>query len=138
MLALLAFFPLILQREKQSLLSFHIHSTFPCYTIPKGDGLMAILLIVEDDHKTNDAICEYLKPAGHKVIPAYDGGEALQLFRENNIDLVVLDIMLPHISGLSILHEIRRTSTTPILMLTAIEDEYTQVRSFDEQSCLHW
>ncbi|MCI9335016.1 MAG: response regulator transcription factor, partial [Lachnospiraceae bacterium] len=90
---------------------------------------MATLLIVEDDRKTNDAICEYLKPAGHQVIPAYDGVEALQLFRENGIDLVVLDIMLPHISGLSILHEIRRSSTTPILMLTALEDEYTQVRS---------
>ena len=95
---------------------------------------MATLLIVEDDCKTNDAICEYLKPAGHKVIPAYDGGEALQLFRENSIDLVVLDIMLPHVSGLSVLHEIRRTNATPILMLTAIEDEYTQVRSFDEQA----
>ena len=95
---------------------------------------MTTLLIVEDNHKTNDAICEYLKPAGHKVIPAYDGGEAIQLFRENNIDLVVLDIMLPHVSGLSVLHEIRQTSTTPVLMLTALEDEYTQVRSFDEQA----
>ena len=44
---------------------------------------MATLLIVEDDHKTNDAICEYLKPTGHSIIPAYDGSEALQLFREN-------------------------------------------------------
>ncbi len=71
---------------------------------------MATLLIVEDDCKTNDAVCEYLRPAGHTVIPAYDGGEALQLFRQNNIDLVVLDIMLPHVSGLAVLHEIRRTS----------------------------
>ena len=95
---------------------------------------MATLLIVEDDRKTNDAICEYLKPAGHKVIPAYDSREALQLFRENSIDLVVLDIMLPHVNGLSVLHEIRRTSTTLVLILTAIEDEYTQVMSFDEQA----
>ena len=94
---------------------------------------MATLLIVEDDRKTNEAICEYLKPAGHTVIPAYDGGEALEFFQQNSIDLVVLDIMLPHVSGLSILHEIRRTSTTPVLMLTAIEDEYTQIMSFDEQ-----
>ncbi len=95
---------------------------------------MATLLIVEDDHKTNEAVCEYLRPTGHTVIPAYDGGEALQLFQQNSIDLVVLDIMLPHISGLSVLHEIRRTSATPVLMLTAIEDEYTQVMSFDEQA----
>ena len=95
---------------------------------------MATLLIVEDDHKTNDAICEYLKPAGHNVIPAYDGRQALKLFHENSIDLAVLDIMLPHVSGLSILQEIRRTSTIPVLMLTAVEEEYTQVRSFDEQA----
>lgn len=95
---------------------------------------MATLLIVEDDRKTNEAICEYMKPAGHTVIPAYDGGEALQLFRQNSIDLVVLDIMLPHVSGLSVLHEIRQMGTTPVLMLTAIEDEYTQVLSFDEQA----
>ena len=95
---------------------------------------MATLLIVEDDRKTNEAICEYLKPTGHTVIPAYDGEEALQLFAQNPIDLVVLDIMLPRVSGLSVLHEIRRTSTTPVLMLTAIGDEYTQVMSFDEQA----
>lgn len=44
---------------------------------------MATLLIVEDDRKTNEAICEYLKPAGHTVIPAYDGGEALEFFQQN-------------------------------------------------------
>ena len=94
---------------------------------------MATLLIVEDDRKTNEAICEYLKPAGHTVIPAYDGGEALEFFQQKSFDLVVMDIMLPLVSGLYILYEIRRTSTTPVLMLTAIEDEYTQIMSFDEQ-----
>lgn len=95
---------------------------------------MATLLIVEDDKKTNDAICEYLKPTGHKVVPAYDGAEVFQIFRQGKIDLIVLDIMLPKITGLSVLHEIRQTSRVPILMLTAIEDEYTQVMSFDEQA----
>lgn len=95
---------------------------------------MATLLIVEDDKKTNEAICEYLKPTGHKVVPAYDGAEALQSFNLGKIDLIVLDIMLPKITGLSVLHEIRQTSRVPILMLTAIEDEYTQVMSFDEQA----
>lgn len=95
---------------------------------------MATLLIIEDDQKTNEAICEYLGSAGHTVIPAYDGGEALELFHSSSIDLIVLDIMLPHVSGLAVLHEIRQTSTIPVLMLTAIEDEYTQVRSFDEQA----
>ena len=95
---------------------------------------MAALLIVEDDMKTNEAICEYLKSAGHTIVPAYDGATALQIFETTDIDLVVLDIMLPQISGLAVLHEIRQKSSVPILMLTAIEDEYTQVASFDEQA----
>jgi len=84
---------------------------------------MATLLIVEDDIKTNEAICEYLKSAGHNLIPAYDGSAALQLFDSNMIDLAVLDIMLPKIPGLSVLHEIRKKSSVPILILTAVELE---------------
>lgn len=95
---------------------------------------MATLLIVEDDKKTNEAICEYMKSAGHDTLPAYDGAEAIRRFQEEKPDLVVLDIMLPKMTGLAVLHEIRRISSVPILMLTAIEDEYTQVQSFDEQA----
>lgn len=93
---------------------------------------MATLLIVEDDMKTSEAICEYLNCAGHEAIPAYDGAAALRLFQEERIELAVLDIMLPKMTGLAVLHEIRRTSSLPVLMLTAIEDEYTQIQSFDE------
>lgn len=55
---------------------------------------MATLLIVEDDKQTNEAISEYLKSAGHKIIPAYDGADALQLFNEGNIDLSKLTFAL--------------------------------------------
>ena len=95
---------------------------------------MALLLIVEDDKNTNEAISEYLKSAGHDIIPAYDGAEALLLLSEHKAELVILDVMLPKITGLAVLHEIRKTSEVPILMLTAIEDEYTQVTSFDGQA----
>ena len=95
---------------------------------------MATILIVEDDKKTNEAVCEYLKSAGHKLIPSYDGDTALKIFNKENIDLVILDIMLPKISGISILHAIREKSSIPVLMLTAMEDEYTQITSFDEQA----
>lgn len=95
---------------------------------------MAEILVVEDDKKTNDAICEYLGSAGHKMFSAYDGAEALNFYFKNNLDLVVLDIMLPKVSGLSVLHEIRTKSAVPIIMLTALEDEYTQISSFDEQA----
>lgn len=95
---------------------------------------MSTLLIVEDDKQTSDAMCEYLGSAGHKIIPAYDGAEAVQLYSQCEIDLVVLDIMLPKVSGLAVLHEIRQKSAVPILMLTAVADEYTQITSFDEKA----
>lgn len=95
---------------------------------------MATLLIVEDDKNTNEAISEYLTSSGQKIISAYDGAEALRLFGGHSIDLVVLDVMLPKITGLSVLHEIREKSKVPVLMLTAIEDEYTQITSFDGQA----
>lgn len=92
---------------------------------------MATLLIVEDDVDTNEAVCEYLQEAGHQTVSAYDGEEAIRLFTEGRIDLVVLDIMLPKITGMVVLSTIRKTSQAPILMLTAMGDEYTQAASFD-------
>ncbi len=95
---------------------------------------MATILIVEDDIDTNEAVCEYLQEAGHTTIPAFDGDEAITIFSAHKIDLVVLDIMLPTITGLVVLNSIRKTSQVPVLMLTALEDEYTQVTSFDGQA----
>lgn len=95
---------------------------------------MATILIVEDDIDTNEAVCEYLQEAGHTTIPAFDGDEAITLFAAQKIDLVVLDIMLPTVTGLVVLNSIRKTSQFPVLMLTALEDEYTQVTSFDGQA----
>jgi two-component system response regulator Irr len=93
---------------------------------------MAAIMIVEDNHGTNKAICEYMKSFGHSPIPAHDGEEALRLFRDISVDLVILDIMLPKISGIAVLHEVRKNSNVPVIMLTAVEDEYTQASSFDE------
>lgn len=95
---------------------------------------MASILIVEDDIDTNEAVCEYLQEAGHTVIPAFDGDEAITLFSAQKIDLVVLDIMLPTVTGLVVLNSIRKASQVPVLMLTAMEDEQTQVASFDGQA----
>ena len=95
---------------------------------------MATLLVIEDDINTNEAICEYMKPAGHTILSALDGEEGLLLAKEPSIDLVVLDIMLPKIDGMTVLRELRKCSTVPILMLTAIEDEHTQATSFDAEA----
>ncbi len=89
------------------------------------------LLIVEDDRDTSDGICEYFKVAGYEATPAYDGEEALALAGQASYDLILLDVMLPRLTGLAVLHELRKSSNVPVLMLTAIGDEYTQTVSFD-------
>ena len=95
---------------------------------------MATLLVIEDDINTNEAICEYMKSAGHTTLSALDGEEGLLLAKEPSVDLVVLDIMLPKIDGMTVLRELRKCSTVPVLMLTAIEDEHTQATSFDAEA----
>lgn len=92
---------------------------------------MAAVLIVEDDRITNDLIRDYLCDAGHSVRQAYDGREALKQLGEEPAELVILDIMLPYVNGIQVLKEIRRTSMVPVLMLTALQDEGTQISSFD-------
>ena len=95
---------------------------------------MAAIMVVEDDRQTNDAVSEYLSTLGYQIFSAYDGDEALHLFEQRNIDLMILDLMLPKKTGHAVLHEIRAKSSVPVLMLTAISDEYTQVTIFDEQA----
>lgn len=92
---------------------------------------MAGILVVEDDVTTNDLVSDYLTDAGHTVFSACDGLEALRLFQQNPMELIVLDIMLPNVDGIQVLKEIRKTSSVPVLMLTALSDERTQIASFD-------
>ena len=92
---------------------------------------MATILIVEDDKTTNDLISDYLSDAGHSTYQVFDGVDALKVFAEESIELIILDIMLPNMNGIQVLKEIRKTSNIPILMLTALSDERTQIASFD-------
>ena len=95
---------------------------------------MATIMIVEDDRQTNDAVSEYLKSFVDRMLSAYDGDEALQLFERSKIDLLILDIMIPKKTGLAVFHAIRENSSVPILMLTAIGDEYTKDTGIYEQA----
>lgn len=92
---------------------------------------MANILVVEDDRTINQVICEFLKESHYEVTPVFDGGDALEAFRNGHFDLLILDMMLPTMSGLDILKEIRKTSQVPIMILTALDDEYTQLVSFN-------
>lgn len=81
------------------------------------------LLLVDDEIKILDMIENYLKREGFETIRASNGNEALELFRSQSFDLVVLDLMLPELDGLEVCKEIRRFSEVPIVMLTAKNDE---------------
>jgi DNA-binding response OmpR family regulator len=95
---------------------------------------MQTILVVEDDKNTNQVICEFLKEAGYNVLPVFDGEEAMTVFYENRVDMAVLDIMLPKQSGMEVLKYIRSLRSIPVIMLTALGDEYTQIKSFDLQA----
>lgn len=92
---------------------------------------MANILVVEDDIIINQVICEFLKENKYNVVPVFDGQIALEKFNSETFDLIILDIMIPSISGIELLKEIRKNSDVPIMMLTAINDEYTQLISFN-------
>ena len=87
------------------------------------------ILIVEDEIDIREGISEYLSEVGYDVMVAEDGQEGIDLFKSNEFDLVLLDIMLP-----KILSQIREISDVPVMMLTAMTDDYSQIMSFNEKA----
>ena len=92
---------------------------------------MKTILVVEDNVHTNKVINEFLRDAGYNVLTAFDGEQALEKIFNNKVDLCILDIMLPKLSGTEILAEIRKNSNVAVIMLTALDDEPTQIKSFN-------
>ena len=84
---------------------------------------MKTILVVDDEPKIVGLARDYLEHAGFGVLTAADGRTALETVRRRRPDLVVLDLGLPELDGLDVTREIRRTSTLPIVMLTARDDE---------------
>lgn len=80
------------------------------------------LLVVEDDASIREVTALGLRRAGFRVRTAADGREALAAWRANDLDLIILDVMLPGLDGLQVCREVRRSSQVPILMLTARTD----------------
>ena len=81
------------------------------------------ILVVDDEPKILDVITSFLSSKGYVVHAADNGQKALEIFKKNNISLLVLDLMLPDISGEDICVQIRKTSRVPIIMLTAKTQE---------------
>jgi DNA-binding response OmpR family regulator len=85
------------------------------------------ILLVDDDESVRAVLSFPLEKDGYEVLQAADGEEALQMFAGGQIDLVVLDIMLPKLDGLDVCRRLRTTSSVPIIMLTARDDELDTV-----------
>ncbi len=85
------------------------------------------VLVVDDDETVREVVRRYLTRDGHEVLEASDGVTGLELARTRQPDLVVLDLMLPKMDGLEVCRELRRTSTTPVIMLTALGQESDRV-----------
>ena len=85
------------------------------------------ILLVDDDPNISRLVRLYLEKEGYAVTEAARGDEALALFRQSPPDLVLLDVMLPGMDGLSVLKEIRKTSKAPVVMLTARDETFDKV-----------
>lgn len=88
---------------------------------------MATILVVDDEPNIREVVGLYLRRDGHVVISAADGVEALRLHRDHQPDLVVLDLMLPQISGLEVCRRIQAERRVPLIMLTARGDEEDRI-----------
>ena len=89
------------------------------------------VLVVDDEKSLRDFVRKNLEIRGYKVITASNGLEAMAAFNSNSIDLVILDIMMPHLDGLETTRRIRQTSIVPIIILTALGEEKDKVHAFD-------
>lgn len=85
------------------------------------------ILIVDDEKPIVDSIKYTLYREGYDVVVSYDGEDALEKFKKESPDLIILDIMLPKLSGLEVCRIIRRTSNVPIIMLTAKGEDMDRV-----------
>ena len=89
------------------------------------------ILAVEDDRNISDLIRMYLEKEGFEVTAAFDGGTAVEKFKEIQPDLVLLDIMLPVMDGWAVCQKIREMSKTPIIMLTAKSEVFDKVTGLE-------
>lgn len=89
------------------------------------------ILVVEDEKRMREIIVDYLEVDGFNVIEAGDGDEALHKFEENDVDLVLLDIMIPKLDGWSICRRIRKKSNVLIIIISARSDEEDKLLGFE-------
>jgi len=89
------------------------------------------ILIVEDEAKLREVLCDYFSSKGELPAPASNGMQALDMLDENEFDAVLLDIMMPELDGLSVCRAVRKINDVPIIFLTALSDEEDKLLGYE-------
>lgn len=89
------------------------------------------VLVVDDEKPLREFVRRNLEVRGYKVLTASNGLEAMAIFQNENIQLVIMDIMMPHMDGLETTRRMRQESHVPIIILTAMDEESDKIRAFD-------
>ncbi len=92
---------------------------------------MANIIIVEDEKAMQDIIADYMRKGGHTCFTADDGIDALVTLKNHPMDLIILDVMMPHLDGFSVCKMVREMSELPIIMLTAKSAEDDKLKGYD-------
>jgi len=92
------------------------------------------ILLVEDDTRILDMVCKFLRNEGWLVDACANGDDAANLIYDKIYQIIILDIMLPGTNGQELLKELRQIRDTPVLMMTALSDDDSQLRAFDNQA----
>lgn len=89
------------------------------------------ILVCDDEKDIVSALKIYLTTEGYEVFPAYNGRQAVELMRTQDIDLVLMDIMMPDLDGLSAMEQLRQFSNVPVLLLTAKSEDEDKIQGLD-------
>lgn len=89
------------------------------------------VLIVDDEDMIRNVLKEYVEFEGNQAFEAADGMEAVRMCRDNDYDIILMDVMMPKLDGFSAVKEIRKTKDTPIIMLSARGEEYDKLFGFE-------
>jgi len=92
---------------------------------------MKKVLLVEDEARMRMIVKDYLENDGFEVVEAKDGMEAINRFREEEVDIILLDLMIPYLDGFAVCKEIRETSDIPIIIITAKEEDEDKIKGFN-------
>ena len=89
------------------------------------------ILVVDDEQKIRNVIKEYAEFEGYEVTEAEDGMEAVNICKNQDFDIIIMDIMMPKLDGFSAIKEIRKTKQVPVIMLSARSEEYDKLFGFE-------